>query len=80
MFQNISSSMINAARSIIAAGPIIQDTFLKKVSGIKSQATSYKLQATSYKRSRYKLILLKSQANGSGTTVQDTSDNILLPS
>jgi len=46
MFQNISSSMINAARSIIAAKPIIaarsiiQDTFLKKVSGIKSQATS----------------------------------------
>ena len=67
MFQNISSSMINA--SIL----IIQDTFLKKVSGIKSQATSYKL-------SRYKLILLKSQANGSGTTVQDTSDNIWLPS
>jgi hypothetical protein len=49
--------------------PIIQDTLLKKVSGIKTQATSYK-------RSRYKLILLKSQANGSGTTVQDTSDNI----
>jgi hypothetical protein len=72
MLQNISSSMINAARSII------QDTLLKKVSGIKSQATSY--QDTSYKRSRYKLILSKSQANGSGTTVQDTSDNIWLPS
>ena len=47
---------------------------------IRYQVTSYKLQATSYKRSRYKLILLKSQANGSGTTVQDTSDNIWLPS
>jgi hypothetical protein len=60
MLRNISSSMINAARSIIAAKPIIaarsiiQDTFLKIVSGIKTQATSY--QDTSYKRSRYKLI------------------------
>ena len=67
MLQNISSFRVHGS------GPIIQDTFLKKVSGIKIQATSYKL-------SRYKLILLKSQANGSGTTVQDTSDNIWLPS
>ena len=67
MFQNISSFRVHGS------GPIIQDTLLKKVSGIKLQATSYKL-------SRYKLILLKSQANGSGTTVQDTSDNIWLPS
>ena len=63
MFQNISRFKI---QDLIL---IIQDTFLKIVSGIKTQATSYK-------RSRYKLILLKSQANGSGTTVQDTSDNI----
>jgi hypothetical protein len=70
MFQNISKFRVQGS------GRIIQDTFLKKVSGIKTQATSYKLQATSYKRSRYKLILLKSQANGLGTTVQDTSDNI----
>ena len=74
MLQNISSFRVHGSWRII------QDTFLKKVSGIKIQATSYKLQATSYKRSRYKLILLKSQANGSGTTVQDTSDNIWLPS
>jgi hypothetical protein len=63
MFQNISKFRVQGS------GRIIQDTFLKKVSGIKTQATSYK-------RSRYKLILSKSQANGSGTTVQDTSDNI----
>ena len=72
MLQNISSFRVHGSWRII------QDTFLKKVSGIKTQATSY--QVTSYKRSRYKLILLKSQANGSGTTVQDTSDNIWLPS
>ena len=39
MLQNISSFRVHGS------GPIIQDTLLKKVSGIKSQATSYKLQA-----------------------------------
>jgi|TARA_R100000353_G_scaffold104974_1_gene75752 hypothetical protein len=34
MLQNISSFRVHGS------GPIIQDTFLKKVSGIKSQATS----------------------------------------
>jgi hypothetical protein len=39
MFQNISKFRVQGS------GRIIQDTFLKKVSGIKTQATSYKLQA-----------------------------------
>jgi hypothetical protein len=34
MFQNISGFRVHGS------GPIIQDTLLKKVSGIKSQATS----------------------------------------